>query len=89
MYCNTNLKAVMKAIETNATLTEHGQLTLDEPLNFTHPSRVRVIVLVPEDEDPQEDSIETIREGLYQGWQEAIAGKTRPVSQLWDGMDVD
>jgi hypothetical protein len=84
----------MKAIETNATLTEQGQLTLDEPLSFTHPSRVRVIVLVPEDEDPEdeepeEDSIETIREGLYQGWQEALAGKTRPVAQLWEGMDVD
>jgi hypothetical protein len=81
----------MKAIETNATLTDHGQLTLDEPLNFTYPSRVRVIVLVsededPEDEEPEEDSIETIREGLYQGWQEALSGKTRPVAQLWDGV---
>lgn len=74
----------MKAIETTATLTENGQLTLDEPLTFTHPNRVRVIVLIPED-----DSLETIREGLYQGWQEALIGKTRPVSQLWEGLDVD
>ncbi len=39
----------MKAIETNATLTENGQLTLDEPLTLAHHSRVRVIVLVSED----------------------------------------
>ncbi len=23
-----------------------------------------------------------------QGWQEALAGQTRPVSELWDGLDV-
>jgi hypothetical protein len=74
----------MQAIETTATLTENGQLTLDEPLTLTypHPSRVRVIVLISEDEEPEDDSIETIREGLYQGWQEALTGKTHPVSQL-------
>lgn len=79
----------MKAIETTATLTENGQLTLDEPLTFTHPSRVRVIVLIPEDDEPEDDSLEIIREGLYQGWQEALIGKIRPVSQLWEGLDVD
>jgi hypothetical protein len=81
----------MKAIETTATLTENGQLTLDEPLTLTHPhpSRVRVIVLISEDEESEDDSNETIREGLRQGWQEALTGKTRPVSQLWSGLDVD
>jgi hypothetical protein len=78
----------MKAIETTATLTEHGHLTLDEPLTFTHPSRVRVIVLILEEES-EDDSVETIREGLHQGWQDALVGKTHPVSQLWEGMDVD
>ena len=79
----------MKAIETTATLTENGQLTLDEPLTFTHPSSVCVIVLIPEDDEPEDDSLETIREGLYQGWQEALSGKIRPVSQLWEGLDVN
>jgi hypothetical protein len=81
----------MKAIETTATLTENGQLTLDEPLTLTHPypSRVRVIVLISEDEEPEDDSNETIREGLCQGWQEALTGQARPVSQLWLGLDVD
>ncbi len=79
----------MKAIETNATLTEHGQLTLDEPLTLAHHSRVRVIVLVSEDEEPYDTPIEEIREGIYHGWQDILAGRTKPVSQLWEGMDVD
>jgi hypothetical protein len=80
----------MKAIETNATLTEHGQLTLDEPLTLAHHRRVRVIVLVSEDgEDPDDTPIEEIRESIYRGWQDALAGRTKPVSQLWDGLDVD
>jgi hypothetical protein len=79
----------MKAIETNATLTEHGQLTLDEPLTLAHHSRVRVIVLVSEEEEPYDTPIEEIREGLYQGWQDVLAGRTKPVAQLWEGMDVD
>lgn len=79
----------MKAIETNATLTEHGQLTLDEPLTLAHHSRVRVIVLVSEDEEPYDTPIEEIREGIYRGWQDILAGRTKPGSQLWESMDVD
>jgi hypothetical protein len=78
----------MKAIETTATLTENGQLTLDEPLTLAHHSRVRVIVLVTE-EDPDDTPIEEIRESIYRGWQDALAGRTKPVSQLWEGLDVD
>jgi hypothetical protein len=74
----------VKAIE-----TENGQLTLDEPLNLAQNSRVRVIVLVSEsEEDPDDTAIEEVREGLYQGWQNILAGRTKPVSQLWDGIDV-
>jgi hypothetical protein len=78
----------MKAIETTATLTENGQLTLDEPLTLAHNSRVRVIVLVSE-EDPDDTPIEEIRESIYRGWQDALAGRTKPISQLWEGLDVD
>ncbi|NJK53757.1 MAG: hypothetical protein HC936_14925 [Leptolyngbyaceae cyanobacterium SU_3_3] len=80
----------MRAIETTATLTEDGQLTLDEPLNLARNSRVRIIVLVSESEDdPDDTAIAEIREGLYQGWQDVLAGRTKPISQLWEGMDVD
>lgn len=80
----------MKAIETNATLTANGQLTLDQPLILAHQQRVRVIILISETEEDLDDTpIETIREGLYQGWQDVLKGNTKPVSQLWEGMDVD
>ncbi len=80
----------MKAIETNATLTANGQLKLDEPLNLANNRRVRVIVLISEPEEDTDDTpIETIREGLYQGWQDVLKENTKPVSQLWDSMDVD
>lgn len=80
----------MKAIETTATLSENGQLTLDEPLTLGINRRVRVIVLITEPEDDPDDTpIADIREGLYQGWQDILAGRTKPVSQLWEGMDVD
>jgi hypothetical protein len=80
----------MKAIETTAILTENDQLTLDQPLNLAQNSRVRIIVLISEPEEDLEDTpLEEIREGLYQGWQDVLAGRTKPVSQLWEGMDVD
>ena len=41
----------MKAIETTATLDETGRLTLDRSLDVHKPQRVRVIVLMSEDED--------------------------------------
>lgn len=74
--------------ETTATLTENGQLTLDEPLTLAHNSRVRVIVLVAE-ADPDDTPIAEIRNSIYRGWQDALAGNTKPVSQLWEGLDVD
>jgi hypothetical protein len=81
----------MKAIETTATLTENGQLTLDEPLASTQPRRVRVIVLIPEDDelDPDDTPTEVILEGIRQGLHEAFTGQTLPLAQLWDGIDAD
>ena len=42
-----------------------------------------------EDEDPYATPIEEIREGIYRGWHDVLAGRTKPVSQLWEGMEVD
>ncbi len=80
----------MKTIETNAKVNEGGQITLDEPLKLAHNSRIRVsITIISEEEEPEDTPIEEIREDLYIGWQQALSGKTNPVSQLWEGMDVD
>jgi len=47
---------VMNAIETTGTVDAQHQLQLDEPLPITGPSRVRVIILVPEAGDMPEDA---------------------------------
>jgi hypothetical protein len=41
----------MQAFETTGTIDPTGQLTLDQPLQVVHPAKVRVIVLVSEDEN--------------------------------------
>ena len=82
----------MKAIETTATLTATGHLTLDDPLILTHLNRVRIIVLIPEDEDepdPNETPNDRILESLHQGFKEAFTGHTVPLAQMWDGIDAE
>jgi hypothetical protein len=44
----------MKAIEVTGKISEQGELLLNSPLNLTRCDRVRVIVLVPEDENDSE-----------------------------------
>ncbi|MEC4891412.1 MAG: hypothetical protein SAL07_03515 [Oscillatoria sp. PMC 1051.18] len=81
----------MKAIETTATINENGELTLDCSLNVTKPQRVRVIVLMSEndEEDFDETPTEIIIEGIHQGLNEAFTGQTIPLSQMWDGIDAE
>jgi hypothetical protein len=81
----------MKAIETTATINEKGQLTLDQTLENTKPQRVRVIVLMSEEEDidPDETPNSIAIEGICQGLQEALSGQTIPLSKMWEGIDVE
>jgi|688.fasta_scaffold196953_1 hypothetical protein len=81
----------MKAIETTATINEKGQLTLDQTLENTKPQRVRVIVLMSEEEenDPDETPTSIVIEGIRQGLQEALSGQTIPLSEMWEGIDVE
>jgi hypothetical protein len=81
----------MKAIETTATINEKGQLTLDQTLENTKPQRVRVIVLMSEEEEnnPDETPTSIVIEGIRQGLQEALSGQTIPLSEMWEGIDVE
>jgi hypothetical protein len=49
-----NIVLVMNAIETTGVVDAQHQLRLDKPLPITGQSRVRVIVLVPEEADISE-----------------------------------
>lgn len=39
------------------------------------------------DIDRDDDPIETVLEGLQEGFHEPITGQTLPLSQMWDGID--
>jgi len=65
-----------------------GQLSLDQPLTVDKHTRVRVIVLLSENEEVQdEELLESAQESFRQGWYDAMTGNTLPVSQLWQGID--
>ena len=80
----------MKAFEVMATLNDNKQLLLDEQIAINTPSRVRVIVLVADDEELNGDDtpVEEIKASLKQALQEAKANQTIPLEQMWDGIDV-
>ncbi|WP_199247857.1 hypothetical protein [[Phormidium] sp. ETS-05] len=84
----------MKAVEVTGTLDEKGQLSLDQAIENCAPSRVRVIVLFPEvmegeEIDPDDTPVEEIKASLRRALQEAKAGKRIPLSQMWEGLDVE
>ena len=79
----------MKEIEVMGTVNEQGQLSLDQPLTITKNTRVRVIVLLTENEEVQDEVLESSEESFRQGWYDAMIGNTLPVSQLWQGIDAD
>jgi hypothetical protein len=80
----------MKALETTATINENGYLTLDKSLGTTKPQRVRVIILMTEDDeiDTNETPTETVVQGIRQGLYEALTGQTIPLSEMWESIDA-
>ncbi|KAF3888674.1 MULTISPECIES: type II toxin-antitoxin system RelN family antitoxin [Nostocales] len=79
----------MRAQEVMGSVDDKGFLCLDEPLTVQKHSRVKVIVLFVEDQVEDDESKESILESLRISLQEAKAGKTRPVSELWDDIDAE
>jgi hypothetical protein len=85
----------MKAIEVTGKIDSQGNLVLDEPIQgTTYPHQVRVIVLVPEqaeaeEVDPDDTPVEEIKASLRRALQQAKAGQTRPISELWDRIDAE
>ncbi len=84
----------MKAIETTGTLDEKGQLFLDQPIENSTPAKVRVILLFPEvteeiEPDPNDTPVEEIKASLRRAFQEAKSGQRIPLSEMWEGIDVE
>lgn len=84
----------MKAVEVTGTLDETGQLSLDRPIENFPPSRVRIIVLIPDvneqvEIDPDDTPIEEVKASLRRALQEAKAGQRLPLSEMWEGIDAE
>lgn len=80
----------MKAQEIIGTVDQNGQLLLDEPLTVNTSSRVKVIMLFPQADIDEDDELkELVLERLQITLQQASEGKTKPVSELWDGIDAE
>lgn len=77
----------MKALKAMATINDRGQLILDHPLLTDKNSRVEVIVLIPEEEELDDQSQAEVLADFRQAWHEAMTGQTIPVAQLWEGLE--
>ena len=79
----------MQAFEVMGRVDENGQILLDEPLEITSDSRVKIILLVMDNREPDTDDtpVEEIKASLRRALAEVKAGKTRPISELWGRID--
>jgi ribosomal protein L21 len=79
----------MQVFEIMGTVDEKGQLLLDEPLEINKASRVKVILLISEENDVNltEPTVEEIKTSLKTALKEVKQGKTRPISELWTRID--
>jgi hypothetical protein len=85
----------MKAYELTAKINANGELEIPK-LRLKHLQQdtpVRIIVLVnePDADEPagEENETEFSTESFQRSWQQAVNGETVPLSQLWEGLDVD
>ena len=82
----------MKAIELTGTVDDRGNLSLDEPVLVSANSRVRVIILCPEESsettDTDDTPIEEVKASLRRALHEAKSGQRIPLSQMWETIDL-
>ena len=83
----------MKAIEVTGSIDAEGNLLLDEPIQAVASSRVRVILLfsepAEETDDPDDTPVEAVKVSLQRALQQAKSGERIPLSEMWDGIDLE
>ncbi|MGL5194258.1 MAG: type II toxin-antitoxin system RelN family antitoxin [Chroococcales cyanobacterium] len=81
----------MKAVEVMGKVDDKGQLLLDEPLDIKSESRVKVILLISDEDelDPDDTPVEEIKASLIRALQDAKAGRRIPLEQMWEGIDAE
>jgi hypothetical protein len=84
----------MRAVEVTGVVDEQGNLSLNEPVPLIVQGIVRVIILYPEqteesEQDQDDTSVEDIKASLRRALQQATSGQRIPLSQMWEGSDVE
>ena len=80
----------MQAFELSARVRPDGTIELPNLPIVSLNSAVKVILLVEEPFKATEDvELLSATESFREGWSDVLAGRTIPVSQLWDGLDDD
>lgn len=81
----------MKAFEVMATLNNQKELLLDDHVDLVTPSRVKVILLVSDENesDPDDTPVEEIKASLRRALQERKEGKRIPLEKMWEGIDAE
>ena len=80
----------MKSFEVTGKIENNGRvLLLDEAIEIGSESRVKAIILVSEEREPDPDDtpVEEVKASLSRALQDVKEGKTRPVSELWERID--
>ena len=80
----------MQVFEMTGKIDRNGQLLLDEPLEIRADSRVKVILLVSDEDesDPDDTPVEEIQASLRRALQEVRQGKRIPLAEMWQGIDA-
>jgi hypothetical protein len=72
------------------TIDKNGFVTFDEEVTIAEPQAVTIIFnSVSETSKPALKTQQELTDKIIQGLQEAITGKTVPLSALWDEVDAD
>ena len=86
----------MKAYELTANVTADGKIELPDfrlSPNTSQLSKVKVIILVSEPEEINNELVNIddnfSEESFKKSWQQAIAGETIPLSQLWEETNIN
>ena len=78
----------MHTIHTQVQINGDHILSVPLPKDMAEGTYQVVIVMNPQP-DPDDTPDEIAIEGIRQGLKEAISGQTIPLTQMWEGIDVD
>jgi hypothetical protein len=70
-------------------ITKDQVFTLIDQLSFNERQEVLQYLVEKTREDLDDTPDDVVIEGIKQGLKEAISGQTIPLSQMWEGIDVE